>query len=441
MSTITRALGVAALACALFIVGGLGLLRATAPVAAPAGTVGSPGSGAPAVAPQTLRSTIASLQDRLEVVPEDGHGWASLGIAYVEAARIFGDPAYYPKAEEALDRAVALGTPGDDDPLLGMGTLALARHDFAGALGWGRRALGVNPDDASVYGVIGDAQIELGRYRAAFATFDTMVATRPDLSSYARLAYARELRGDVTGAMRAMTLAEGAAGTPQDRAWTAAQIGDLAWRSGRPRLAEAAYERSLAWVPAYLPARAGLARVAWGRGDLRGAIAAYRWITARSPLPEHVIALGDLYTATGRTDAASVQYDLARAEAALLRANGVNVEVELAVFEADHGDPAVALRQARAGWASRHSIHAADALAWALYRAGSPEEALPYARLALRLGTADAAIHFHAGMIALAAGETDAARDHLETALAINPRFSILQAPVAARILDRLRAA
>jgi Flp pilus assembly protein TadD len=119
----------------------------------------------------------------------------------------------------------------------------------------------------------------------------------------------------------------------------------------------------------------------------------------------------------------------------------VNVDVELALFEADHGDPALAVREARRGWKARRSIHAADALAWALYRDGRGAEAERYARAALRLGTADASIHFHAGMIALGIGDGAEAERLLGAALRINPWFSIAQAPVAERALARLEAA
>ena len=126
------------------------------------------------------------------------------------------------------------------------------------------------------------------------------------------------------------------------------------------------------------------------RGHVDHAIRGYRRVVARYPLPEHVIALGDLYTIEGRTAQADDAYALARAEAALFRSNGVNVDVELALFEADHGEPVAALDDARAGWRSRRSIHAADALAWALYRNGRSRTAARLERQALRLGTQDA---------------------------------------------------
>ena len=171
-----------------------------------------------------------------------------------------------------------------------------------------------------------------------------------------------------------------------------------------------AYRRAAALSPTFVPAEAGLAKIAWARGHVDRAIRGYRRVVARYPLPEHVIALGDLYSIEGRTAQADDAYALARAEAALFRSNGVNVDVELALFEADHGEPVAALADARAGWRSRHSIHAADALAWALYRNGLARPAARLERQALRLGTQDALSFYHAGMIALRLGNRDEAR-------------------------------
>jgi tetratricopeptide (TPR) repeat protein len=229
-----------------------------------------------------------------------------------------------------------------------------------------------------------------------------------------------------------------AAGSPDDAAWVSYQLGGLYLRSGRVGRAAHAFRQSEALSPTYVPPHAGLARVAWERGDVDGAIRGYRWVVARLPLPEHVIALGDLYTAAGRSRQADDAYALARTEATLFRANGVNVDVELALFEADHGDAATALADAKAGWAARHSINAADAMAWASYRSGRYRSAARYERSALRLGTRDALYRYHAGMIDLHLGARDAARRNLTAALAIDPHFSILFAARAQRTLDKL---
>jgi Flp pilus assembly protein TadD len=119
----------------------------------------------------------------------------------------------------------------------------------------------------------------------------------------------------------------------------------------------------------------------------------------------------------------------------------VNIDLELALFDADHGDPAGALSAARAEWARRHSIHVADAYAWALYANGSYRLASAFADRALALGTRNALFLFHAGMIRLELGDRDGARRDLERALAINPNFSIQHAAEAARALETLEAA
>jgi tetratricopeptide (TPR) repeat protein len=159
---------------------------------------------------------------------------------------------------------------------------------------------------------------------------------------------------------------------------------------------------------------------------------------ARYPLPEYVIALSDLYTQAGRLRAAARQNDLLRAEEKLYRSNGVNVDLELALFDADHGKPRAALQAARAEWRRRRSVQVADALAWALYRNGSPRNAALYARRALSLGMRNALFFFHAGMIELALGHGDEARANLRRALVINPHFSIQHAATAVRTLERL---
>ena len=385
----------------------------------------------------SLRDEIAALQARLELLPGDWRSWAALGLAYVQQARITADPRFYPRAEGALARSRSIRPRGNFEAFTGEGALALARHDFARALRWGERARRVNPYNANVHGVIGDALVELGRYQRAFATFQHMVDLRPDLSSYARASYALELQGDVPAAVRAMRLALGAAGTPEDQAFAAYQLGELFFGTGRVGRAASFYRRAAGLAPAYAPPRAGLAKVAWARGDRGRAIRRYAAIVARYPLPEYVIALGDLYAAAGDRTRAERQYGLVRVEERLFRAAGVDVDLELALFEADHGDPATALRAARAEWRRRHGVLVADALAWALHRNGRDAEALRYSRFARKLGYRNALIHFHAGTIELSMGRRRAGLAELRTARRINPCFSIRYSSVADRIVAR----
>ena len=392
----------------------------------------------PAVAAGSLDGTIASLQGRLQALPQDWRGYASLGLAYVAQARVTGDPSWYPKAEGVLARSMRLNGDDNVEGTLGLGVLDLARHDFSSALQQGRHASSLDPYSADAYGVIGDALVELGRYDGAFDAFQTMVDTRPDLASYARVAYARELVGDVRGAERAMRMAFDAAGTPSDSAWSAYQLGELAFGSGDVGSAREWYRRGLELDPSYVPNLAGLAKVAWASGDDELAIARYTDVVARYPSAEFVVALADLYRVTGQTDLADRQEAVVEAMHQLATANGVNVDLELAPFDADHGDPAGALAAARAEWSRRESVHVADAFAWALHMNGDDIQAARYAERALALGTPNALFLFHAGTIQAALGHDDAARSLLHEALDANPHFSIQHAPEAEALLDDL---
>jgi tetratricopeptide (TPR) repeat protein len=434
--------GVVGLALSLLVVGGLGPFhRGGAQDQQPVLGVDPAGSleEHPVVLSGSLQQAIATLQERLKQIPEDADSWATLGLAYVQEARVTADPSYYPKAEGALRRSLKLESSNNFAADTGMGALAAARHDFTGALSWGEQARDINPYNGNVYGVIGDAQVELGRYDDAFATFQHMVDVKPDLASYARASYARELQGDLAGARADMQLALDAAGTPEDRAFAASQLGDLSFNSGDLADAEHFYTEATVDAPEYMPPRAGLARVAWAKGDVEGAIRRFTDIVAAYPSPEYVIALGDLSSIAGRTGDAAAQHATVRVEERLFAAAGVDVDLELALFDADHGNPDRAVREATDEWHKRHSILVADALGWSLFKDGRAAEALPYARFANQLGYRNALLKFHAGMIERATGDTAGAIRDLGLALEYNPHFSILYADTARQTLDALQ--
>ncbi|TMK80354.1 MAG: tetratricopeptide repeat protein [Actinobacteria bacterium] len=407
------------IAVAMLLVGGIGLLSGAKSDAV---TVAAP---LPVDAPPA--QVLAALQARLARAPRDWQSWAALGLGYVQSARRTGDPSFYSLK------------PGNASGLIGSSSLAAARHDFAAALRGGRQAIGAAPYNAGAYGVAGDALIELGRYSEAFLTFQRMIDLRPDLSSYARASYARELQGDVTGAIDDMNLALQAASSPADAAWAGYQLGELLFNSGRLDRAHAAYARAAAEDPTYVPAREGLAKVAAARGHYARAIGLYTGVVDRIPLPQYVIELVDVYTATGRPADAAQEARLLAVEERLARANGVNLDLEQATYDADHGHAAAALTAARAEWNRRHSVLVADALAWALYANKQYAEARAYSERALALGTRSALMWFHRGMIERALGHRAAARDALARALSINPSFSVRWAPIATKVLASLR--
>jgi tetratricopeptide (TPR) repeat protein len=383
---------------------------------------------------------IQNLQAQLRINQNDWQSYSQLGLAYLQKARETGDPTYYQKTEEALDKALSM-QPGDYASISVKGALALARHDFSAAIEWGEKARQINPDRTYAYGVIADAQVELGRYEEAIGTLQTMVDLRPDMSSYSRISYIRELHGDIDGALEMMQLAVDS-GTPnaESTAWVRTQLANLYFNIGDLEQAELEYQLTLQNYPDYVYALAGLGRVRAARGDLNAGIEYLNQAAAIMPLPEFVITLGDLYHASGQQEKAEQQYQLVAAIGALYRANGVDMDMEIALFNTDHEkDLTETVALARKAYANRPSIHAADALAWALYKNGKYAEAQTYVKETLKLGTKDSLKLFHAGMIAFELGDHEQAGEYLGEALAINPHFSILYAEEARDTLKTLK--
>ncbi len=388
----------------------------------------------PGFASGDTAAQIARLQDTLRASPNDVRSYDLLGLAYQQRARETGDPTYYTKSEGVLRRALRLA-PNDLLATSGLGSLALSRHRFRDALALGRRARALSPWTARDYGVIGDALIEMGRYEEAFRAFDTMSRLKPSLSSYARVAYARELLGDVRGSADAMQLSiEAAIGQQEATAWTHVQLGKLFWSQGRITAAARQYRDALAAFPGYVYAFDTLAQVEAARGRLKSAIRLERRAVDTIPLPQFVAFLGDLYRVSGDERAAQEQYATIGIIRKLLAANGVKTDLETALFDIDHTiDLPHALALARLAHRDRPSIDGDDVLAWALARNGRCGEALRFSKRALRLGTLDAPKFFHRGMIERCLGHGAEAKSWFRRALALNPHFSVLWAPVARR--------
>ena len=395
---------------------------------------------APAPWSRTERD-LATLQQLVRDHPKSSRNHTRLGEAYLQKARETGDPGYLTKAETLFQKSLELDRQ-DFEAMAGMGSLCLSRHNFWEALRWGERGLAINPWSSDLYGIIGDACVELGEYERAIRTFQKMIDLKPQLSSYSRVSYIRELHGDIDGAIQAMQMAV-ASGAPsrESTAWCQVQLGHLYFNEGNYRLAEQEYQMALKRLPQYVHALAGLARLRMAQNSLEEGLHLYTRVVAAMPLPEYVIALGDLYQVLGKQDLAKQQYDLVRAMHELYRANGVDTEMEMALFKADHElNIAESLEEAKHQIKKQPNIKATDVLAWTLYKAGQYEQAKVAMQQALRLGTKDPLLLYHAGMIYSKAGETGKAKDYLNQALKQNPHFSIRYAPDARRTLDELRS-
>jgi pentatricopeptide repeat protein len=359
---------------------------------------------------------IGKLQATVRAAPGRADGYTLLAGAYLQKVRETGDAGFYARAELAVNRALTLA-PGDPAALTQRSALELARHDFGAGLSDARRAHAQAPAVNKPFGVLVDALVELGRYDEAGRVLQEMVDRRPDLAGYARVSYFRELHGDLDGAVRAMRLAVSAGGdVAENEAYVRSLLGGLELQRGRLGAARREFRAALNSMPGYAAASAGLAKVEVARGALGSAIARLRGVVARLPLTEHVVALAEAERAAGRRAAARRDLELARAEQRLLARSGVNTDVETALFEADHGSPARAVALARRAWAAAPSVRSADAMGWALTRAGRARAALPWAARALHLGSRDPSFNLHAGLAARAAGKRELASRRLAVA-------------------------
>jgi tetratricopeptide (TPR) repeat protein len=375
---------------------------------------------------------VAGLEEEVRGRPADADLLVRLGFAYQLRWRETADASFLPRSETALRRALHT-RPGDATAVLGLGSLALIQHEFRQALAYGLRAKRLLPGSARPYGVIGDALVELGRYDGAFAAFESMVSLRPSLASYSRVAYARELTGDLEGAIGAMRLAlDAAGGQPEPTAWSLVEVARLELNLGRVGSAARHVREALRVLPGYPSARAELARVEIARGRRALAVAAARRAADAVPTQQAVALLGDLLERSGRQAEARRQHATVKVIDRLLRANGVRVDLESAVYRADQlVRPVETVALARRAHADRPSIYGDDALGWALARAGRCEEALPWATSALRLGTRDPLLYFHRGYAEGCSGDRGAMHDWYRRALAMNREFSVRWAPVA----------
>jgi tetratricopeptide (TPR) repeat protein len=400
----------------------------------------------PAPAPgASTDQRIDALQATVRAAPKRADGWTLLAGAYLQKVRETGDAGFYARAEGAVDRALTL-RPDDAGALTQRSALELSRHDFKAGLRDGLRARALAPGVVAPFGTVVDALVELGRYPQAERALQEMVDRKPNLASYARVSYFRELHGDLDGALDAMRAAVSAGGAvPEQDAYVRALLGGLELQQGRIAAAVREYRQALAAVPGYAPAEAGLAQADVARGRLAPAIARLQRVVDRLPLPGYVIALGEAQAAAGRPAAAAQTFALVRAETMLQQRAGVNADVELALFEADHGSAKRAVALGRRAWAAAPSVRSADALGWALHRAGHSRAALGWARRALALGSRDPAFLTHAGLIARGAGEPALAARRLagaregRAALGAGLREALLRASAGSAAREALR--
>ncbi|MFC9243190.1 tetratricopeptide repeat protein [Streptomyces sp. NPDC057136] len=370
-------------------------------------------------------------RERTRAHPKEPTVWAALARAEIEQARTTLDAARLDAADLALRRSLSLGPTDNYAAETGRGLLANARHAFTEGRAQGLRATRMAPDRPDGYAVLADAEIQLGHYSAARAAVQRLLDLAPASAAYSRAAYDLETNGRTQDAEIALRRAVDSATGPDERAFAEARLGDLVWSRGAVDRADTHYRRALDAVPDHPYAQAGTARVLAARGERGKALELYERLVARTPLPQFLLEALELRGAApsdGRRPGGEAAALAAQVRLSL--ADGGPVDPQLALFAADHGDPKDAVDLMSREWKHTRSVIAADALGWALHRAGRAAEALPYVRKAASTGWKSALFRYHRGAVEQALGRPEGAR-HLREALALNPHFSPYHAPRA----------
>ena len=351
------------------------------------------------------------------------------GFEEQQAARRTGEPAHYTRSEQALRQALKQD-PNDVRALIGLASLANTRHHFREGLVLARRARSLTPDTALVYGVMGDALIELGRYEAGFRSYERMVALKPSIAAYGRVAQAQSLLGHNDAARETLMLALDSAVDGETRAWAYVELGRLDRAELRYAAAARQFRKALAVSPAHPIALEAFGETEAARGNLGRAIALQRQAVERRFSPEFAASLGDLYAVVGNRAAAERAYERVHEQEQRLAEHGVDTDLDTAMFQLEHGiDPRGSLVLARRSYAQRPGVEANEVLSWALVRNGRCEEAIPYSDRALRFP--DGHRYFHRAMIEDCLGRKAAAQRLFRKALGTDPNFSPIWARFA----------
>lgn len=365
---------------------------------------------------------------------------AQLARLHLQRAPIGGtESADLAQAEAHARRSLALRTARNGEALQVLASALMGGHRFAEARDVAERLLAMDSTSRGARALLGEIQLELGAYPDAARTFGSLLTVRQELGIAPRYARWEEIRGRPDEAKRLLSRALADAsrrhGMPRSQlAWFHWRLGDLALRHGRPDEARHELEAGLTLAANDHRLLDGMARVAAARGHWREAIDYGERASANTLDPATLGQLSIGWEMLGDS-ARSEQYARAMALAAGQQSNGLNRQWATLQLDRSHGVPTV-LAQARQEIRTRKDVYAWDLLAWALYRAGDIPEALDASANALAMGTRDASLYFHAGMIAAAAGDSALARHRLREALEINPWWHPSQPAEARAILD-----
>ena len=388
------------------------------------------------------QKAVEHYRDEIRKHPDAVKNYIELAQLFLQEARVTGnDVEYLPKARSLLEEALRRD-PESFDAIITKASMSLTMHQFLEAKQLLEKAIARNPHNAFAYGVLCDAHVELGEYDEAVKASDKMISIRPDLRSYSRVSYLRELHGGLKGAREAMKLAcDAGVHGQENRAWALYYLGKLFLEEGKLDTAAYIFNGILEERPNYAYALSGLAQVMGAQGGYDEAIRLLE--RAYKATPEHLFLeqLADIHRATGQFQSADsvIKKILDTFEQDEQRGWNINREYAMLCANHEHNLPE-ALERAKTEYDRRpNNIDVLDTYAWALYKNGKASEAVPFVERAMRLNTESSALHYRAGMIYYAAGQREKGFAYLKRSLNENPFVHVLYVDSARKMISSLR--
>jgi tetratricopeptide (TPR) repeat protein len=367
------------------------------------------------------------LMAKVRYDPRDHKSALALAGLYIQEARITGDYTYYDEAALHYLERVLEDEDKNFEALTLKAILQLSQHHFTEAIETANKAKSINPHNAYVYGLLVDGYVETGNYAAAVENADRMVSIRPDLRSYSRIAYLREIHGDYPGAIEAMQMAvDAGAYGDEPTAWVRTQLARLFEMTGDMKSAEMHYTIALNERPGYAHALAGLGNIALAKNDVQKAIDQY--LKADSIVHDYAFKekLAELYRLTGQTSKSdeairSIIDQLKNAAGEGEGSADHHSDRELAFVYLMDNKNAQALQHALAEYRRRpENIDVQELLGWAYYKNGKTVKGAALLEQAMRTGSKNPALLCRAGIVYAHAGDNAKAKIILEQAM-MNP--------------------
>jgi tetratricopeptide (TPR) repeat protein len=256
------------------------------------------------------KEKVGELNEKLKQNNRDVKTRLKIVTIYLAEARITGEhPYYYPSVLKMVDGILSI-EPQNFEALTYKASVLMSQHRFKDALQVAESAKKLNPDNAYIYGVLVDANVELGNYEEAVKMSDIMQGMKPSLESYSRASYLREIYGDYKGSIQAMMMAV-QAGLPgsEPHSWSKKTLGYLYEQTGDFKSAEKQYISILAERPSYAFALEGLARVEKHKRNYDQALKYLNEASAVMPEFSFHEEMADIYALQGKTEDAAKKYN------------------------------------------------------------------------------------------------------------------------------------